>query len=196
MKALRLLVMTAFVVLIPSILYAADTNTTVSSTVVDKAPPTASAPSIIDVSSNAPAYTKPSLTTQVAFSSYDASLSEADPGVLSITAVAPSVPSLSSTAVSFSETAPTYNKPYVDPNFTQVTTHLDTNEDIELASVKINQIQSQIQEYNANIQNEQAKFNKENTEYQAKLEIAIKDAEYDNQEDKSSFKKKFASLKF
>ena len=47
MKALRLLVMTAFVVLIPSILYAADTNTTVSSTVVDKAPPTASAPSIV-----------------------------------------------------------------------------------------------------------------------------------------------------
>ena len=39
--------MTAFVALFPSILYAADTNTTVSSTVVDKAPPTASAPSIV-----------------------------------------------------------------------------------------------------------------------------------------------------
>ncbi len=47
MKALRLLVMTAFVVLIPSILYAADTNTTTSTVVTDKAPPTASAPSIV-----------------------------------------------------------------------------------------------------------------------------------------------------
>ena len=47
MRAIRLFVMTAFVALFPSILYAADTNTTVSSTVVDKAPPTASAPSIV-----------------------------------------------------------------------------------------------------------------------------------------------------
>ena len=47
MKAIRLFVMTAFVALLPSISYAADTNTTVSSTVVDKAPPTASAPSIV-----------------------------------------------------------------------------------------------------------------------------------------------------
>jgi hypothetical protein len=47
MRAFKLFVMTAFVALFPSILYAADTNTTVSSTVVDKAPPTASAPSIV-----------------------------------------------------------------------------------------------------------------------------------------------------
>ena len=47
MRALKLFVMTAFVALLPSISFAADTNTTVSSTVVDKAPPTASAPSIV-----------------------------------------------------------------------------------------------------------------------------------------------------
>ena len=47
MKVIKLFVMTTFVALLPSILYAADTNTTVSSTVVDKAPPTASAPSIV-----------------------------------------------------------------------------------------------------------------------------------------------------
>ena len=39
MRALKLFVMTAFVALLPSISFAADTNTTVSSTVVDKAPP-------------------------------------------------------------------------------------------------------------------------------------------------------------
>ena len=47
MKVIKLFVMTTFVALFPFILYAADTNTTVSSTVVDKAPPTASAPSIV-----------------------------------------------------------------------------------------------------------------------------------------------------
>ena len=41
-KAFRLLVMTAFVALVPSILYAAD-----KTVVTDKAPPTASAPSIV-----------------------------------------------------------------------------------------------------------------------------------------------------
>ena len=47
MRALKLFVMTAFVALFPFILYAADTNTTTSTVVTDKAPPTASAPSIV-----------------------------------------------------------------------------------------------------------------------------------------------------
>ena len=42
MRALRLLVMTAFVALFPSILFAAD-----KTVVTDKAPPTASAPSVV-----------------------------------------------------------------------------------------------------------------------------------------------------
>tara|TARA_R110000824_G_scaffold15603_3_gene65472 strand:+ start:864 stop:3518 length:2655 start_codon:yes stop_codon:yes gene_type:complete len=172
---------------INTISYTDATNADASATAVSTA--TASAPSIIDVSSNAPDYTKPSLTTQVAFANYNASLNEADPGVLSITAVSPSVPSLSSTAVSFSEIAPIYIQPSVSPDFKKVDTHLDTNEDIEMASVKINEIQAQIQEYNANIQNHQANFNKENIEYQAKLQIAIKDAEYDNQEDARALQK-------
>ena len=47
MEAIKLFVMTAFVALFPFILYAADTNTTTSTVVTDKAPPTASAPSIV-----------------------------------------------------------------------------------------------------------------------------------------------------
>ena len=42
MRAIKLLVMTAFVALLPSILYAAD-----KTVVTDKAPPTASAPSVV-----------------------------------------------------------------------------------------------------------------------------------------------------
>ena len=47
MKAFKLFVMTAFVELFPSILYAADTNTVSSTVVTDKTPPTASAPSVV-----------------------------------------------------------------------------------------------------------------------------------------------------
>jgi hypothetical protein len=165
---------------INTVSYSEASNSNASAVAVATA--TATAPNIIDVSANAPEYTKPTFS-QTSFSSYTSGLSETDPGALSITAVAPVSPSLSNTSVSFTQTAPVYNKPLVAPDFSQVDTHLDTNEDIELASAKINEIQSQIQEYNSNIQNEQAKFNKENIEYQAKLQIAIKNAEYDNQED-------------
>ena len=46
MKLKRLIILTGFIVLFPSLLFAADTNTT-STVVTDKTPPTASAPSIV-----------------------------------------------------------------------------------------------------------------------------------------------------
>ena len=68
---------------------------------------------------------------------------------------------------------PTFTKPIVGLDFAQVNTHLDTNEDTELASTKIQQIQAQLSEYNANIQNEQAEFNKENAKYQANVQAEM-----------------------
>ena len=188
---------------INTVSYSDATNTDASATAVSTA--TASAPSIIDVSSNAPTYTKPSLTTRVALSGYTSGLSETDPGVFTMTAVAPSVPSL--TSITFSSldsdvdasaptftaatvsaggvyganTPPTYTKPSVAPDFAQVNTHLDTNEDVELAAVKIQEIQTQITEYNANIQNEQNEFNKENIAYQANIQEAIQELQAANQ---------------
>ena len=47
MKKLRALAMCLLVVFIPSISYAADTNTVSSTVVTDKTPPTASAPSVV-----------------------------------------------------------------------------------------------------------------------------------------------------
>ena len=59
----------------------------------------------------APAYTKPTITARVAFSGYTSGLSEADPGVLSITAVFPAVPS-----------APSYTTPDVSSTTVASTT--------------------------------------------------------------------------
>jgi len=74
--------------------------------------------------------------------------------------------------IDVSSNAPSYSKPVAAPDFSQVDTHLDTNEDVELASVKIQEIQAQISKYNADIQSEQAEFNKENARYQMEFQEA------------------------
>jgi len=152
---------------------------------------TADAPNIIDVSGNAPTYSKPPLTSRVSFNNYWtlADFGDSDPGVLSISAISPNPPGLSATSVSFTQTAPAFTKPKVSPEFGSVNKHLDDNEDVEIASVKIQEVQAQISEYSANIQNEQAEFNKENAEYQAQLQVSIHNAQFDNEEDARALQK-------
>ena len=147
---------------------------------------------IADFSSVAPSYVSPIRTVQTAFNDYWSlgDFGDNDPGTLSLTAVAPAVPSLSATAVSTTNlTAPTFTKPSIAPDFAQVNTYIDTNEDIELASAKLQEISAQLNEYSANIQNEQAEFNKESVEYQAELQVSIQNAQFDNQEDARKLQK-------
>ena len=92
--------------------------------------------------------------------------------------VIPSPPSLSAQTVTISGTAPTFTAPVVSPDFSQVNTYIDTNEDIELASSKLQEIATQLNEYTSNIQKEQIQFNKENVEYQAKLQKDVADAQF------------------
>jgi len=132
---------------------------------------------------------RPIRASQTAFSSYTSGLSETDPGIFSLNAVVPTVPSLSATSVSFSQAAPTFTKPVVSPDFAQVNTYIDTNEDVELASAKLQEISAQLNEYSSNIQNEQVEFNKESVEYQAQLQISIQNAQFDNQEDARKLQK-------
>ena len=164
-------------------------------------------PSEVDVSSSAPSYIKPSITSQTRWNSYWTlgDFGDSDPGSLSITTSQPTVPSINTvsytnasggyagaTAVSTATASspikasvdsniPTFSKPVISPDFSQVNTHLDTNEDVELASVKIQEIQTQISEYNSDIQNEQAEFNKENVQYQANIQAEFNKANHDLQ---------------
>ena len=80
-----------------------------------------------------------------------------------------------------SSNAPTFTKPSVALDFAKVNTHLDDNEDVELAQIKISQLQAQIAEYNANISNEQNEFNKENVRYQMEFKEATEKANRDLQ---------------
>ena len=143
----------------------------------------------VTISGTAPTFTKPVRATQTAFSSYTSGLSETDQGTFSLNAVAPEVPSLSTTSVSFSQAAPTFIKPVASLDFAQVSTYIDTDEDIELASAKLQEISTQLNEHSSNIQNEQAKFNKESVEYQAQLQVSIQNAQFDSQEDARKLQK-------
>jgi len=167
--------------------------------------------SVADTSGNVPTYTKPSLTTRVNFKTFYEDNSnknpfgDNDPGTFSISANVPVVPAIntidytdasnsnasaeaitSATATApnitdVSSHAPEFIKPTVNLDFEQVNTHLDTNEDIELAQVKITELQSQLSEYSSNIQNEQNKFNKENARYQIEFREASEKANHDLQ---------------
>ena len=139
----------------------------------------------------APTYDKPTITSRAAFNDYWtlADFGDSDPGELTITAAPPAVPTLSSSSASVPSTPPTFTKPAVALDFAKVNTYIDTDEDTELSSAKLQQIGTQLSEYQANIQNEQIEFNKESTVYQAELQVAIQNAQIDNQEDARKLQK-------
>jgi len=103
--------------------YPEASNADASVTAVSTA--SASAPSIIDVSSNAPTYTKPSLTSRVAFKAFYADTSNAnpfgdsDPGVFSLSTppalgtASFSTPAIATVAVASFGTAPAFTSPKV-----------------------------------------------------------------------------------
>ena len=108
---------------------------------------------------------------------------------LTISTTIPVAPVISSNSVSFSSTAPAYTGPVVAPAFSTVDTFISTDEDVELASVKIQEINAQIGEYQANIQNQLNVFNDANVEYQADLQVAIQDAQLSSADDGQALQK-------
>ena len=83
-------------------------------------------------------------------------------------------------------TAPTYLPPVMQsPDWSDVENWITTEEDSEMLSSRVQAIQAQIGEYQSRLSQSQAAFTKENTEYQAKLQIALQDASQANTGDGS-----------
>ena len=160
----------------------------------------------VSFSTSSPTFVKPTLTSQSAFNDYWTlgDFGDSDPGVLSISVVVPSVPSLTSVTFTsidssldtvapvyatatvsassvYAGSAPTFTKPVVSPDFAKVNTHLDANEDTELAQIKIQEIGAQLNEYGTDIQNEQAEFSKENVLYQSAIQESMQEVQIKNQ---------------
>ena len=97
---------------------------------------------------------------------------------LSISSVPPTPPAIDLSSVSITGTAPTFVPPVMDaPNWSDTNNWITTEEDPEMLVARIQEIGGKINEYSARMAESQAKFNKENVEYQALLQKDIKDAE-------------------
>tara|TARA_R100000365_G_C2735692_1_gene65088 strand:+ start:57 stop:1424 length:1368 start_codon:yes stop_codon:yes gene_type:complete len=104
----------------------------------------------ISVSSSAPTYTSPAFLV---------------PTLGQMPSI-PTVPVLSAQSVTISGSAPTY----LGPSHGQVAAYIDTDEDVELAQAKLQEVSSQMQ-------NSLNRFNDDNVEYQAKLQKDIQDSQ-------------------
>ena len=129
----------------------------------------------ISFSASVPTYTKPVISIN-AFPSLSWSL-PSPPVPPSINA---NVSSSGGAEVDLSKlgTAPSYTPPVMQaPNWSDVENWILAEEDSEMLSARVNAIQSQISEYQAKLNESQSSFNQENIEYQAKLQIAMQDAQ-------------------
>ena len=94
------------------------------------------------------------------------------PITLVIAASPPDVPGITIPEIDTTNwSAPEYNVDVAAAEFTQLATLIDTEEDVELAMAKI-------QEISAIIQNELNEFNEINTAYQADIAKAVQDAQF------------------
>lgn len=106
----------------------------------------------------------------------------------------PTAPTLTSNEIGFFGTAPIYTPLTISPSFGAVDTFISVDEDVELAGIKIQEINVQINKYQADIQNQLNIFNEENVEYQSEVQKAIENARLSSQDDAQALQKYQAEL--
>ena len=133
-----------------------------------------SAPVLASVGSSLPTYSAPSsfvLIPPPAGAAGDLS---------SITFSLPTVPTapvMTEKTITLTGTAPTYTPPVTLPDFADIDYWITTEEDSEMAAARIQAVSQEIAKYSGDIQNELNEFNKENAEYQAKLQKDVQDGQ-------------------
>ncbi len=125
--------------------------------------------SVVSLSISSPA--TPVLST-ITFTSIDSSLDASAPVFITASV---------SAASTYTGSAPSYTNQVVAPNFSQVNTYIDTSEDTELASAKLQEINAQLQEMNLKMQDSLNTFNKENVAYQSAIQESIQEMQASNQ---------------
>jgi hypothetical protein len=138
-------------------------------------------PSEFSISVNIPVAPAISTVSYTDASNADASASAIDTTIMSASPISYGSSGDADAILDVSSNAPTFTKPSIALDFAKVNSHIDDNEDIELAQVKLSQLQAQIAEYSANISNEQNEFNKENVRYQMEFQEATEKANRDLQ---------------
>ena len=91
--------------------------------------------------------------------------------------------------------APEYKQPVVGLDFGKVKSFIDTDEDVELANVKLQEINTQISKHSADIQNALNEFNEDNTVYQENVNRTIQNFNKDIQIAMQNAQQEFNSKK-
>ena len=132
-------------------------------------PPAPVAPTMseksVTITGTAPTYQEPviSLTSKPTISD------------LSINAVLPAAPSDN---ITFTTAAPTYIPPILSsPDYADVNTWINTEEDSEMARVRLDDIKTKLEQYQSDIQNALNKFEEDSVEYQTQLKKSLKDGD-------------------
>jgi predicted nucleic acid-binding Zn-ribbon protein len=99
--------------------------------------------------------------------------------------------------IDVSGNAPSFVSP-VSPaaDFSKVTSYVETDEDVELASSKIQQIQSQISDFTAKMQESTNKFNKDNVRYQMEFQEEVTKVNQDLQAELEEFRMQASIAQF
>ena len=99
--------------------------------------------------------------------------------------------------IDVSGNAPSFVSP-VSPaaDFAKVTSYVETDEDVELASSKLQQIQSQISDFTAKMQESTSKFNKDNVRYQMEFQEEVTKVNQDLQAELERFRTKASVAQF
>ena len=105
----------------------------------------------------------------------------------------PAPPTLSDNSVAALGTAPTYTKPSVSLDFGSVDSFIN-DDDPEMAGLKLNKVNSELTNFQADMQNELNEYNKENAEYQADMQKKIQDAQLSSQDDGQKLQKYSAEV--
>ena len=115
-------------------------------------------------------------------------------GSLTLPAI-PVIPTLTNNSVGDFGTVPAYVPPALpNTDFPQIDTYIDTDEDIELAGIKLKEMDTMIGEFGAKMQNSVSSFQRDNAEYQASIQKAIQDAQLSSSDDGQKLQKYSSEL--
>jgi hypothetical protein len=137
---------------------------------------------VLSLSGTVPVYTKPNFIAPVltgieSLSLPAAPITPGDPDYSTAYESASLQEAFSEGSILGESVAPTYTPPSFTPiDFSTITSLIETEEDIELAQVKITEEQMKVTEFSSKVQDNLNSFNKENAEYQITYQKAA--AEY------------------
>tara|TARA_R110000824_G_scaffold166526_1_gene343315 strand:+ start:6832 stop:10218 length:3387 start_codon:yes stop_codon:yes gene_type:complete len=142
--------------------------------------PTIQSQAVGDFTSEAPSYIAPVLSLEDA------------PNIvsLSITAIPPQTPTLSSSTVGTIASIPTFKEPIINAlDYTDTEKWITTEEDSEMLQARVSVMNSKVQEFQAMLGKSIGVFNKDNSIYQTNLQVAVEDAKLSSQDDSQLIQK-------